>query len=187
MGMSLSQLWRKKGQEPIRKEASAADVTSAGVVDVDAFRSVMRQLAGSVTVITTETDGVLHGFTATAVCSVCATPPTILIVVNKSARTHPHIDRRGMFAVNILAATQKGIAEHFATKGDDQFSNVDYSLTANGVPLINHAAAHLECEIESRNAVGTHTIFIARVIGTGTEAATPLIYQDARYGQITYI
>lgn len=76
-------------------------------VSADAFRAVMRQLAGSVAVITTEGNGKLHGFTATADCSVCAEPPTILIAVNKSARTHPHIDRKGIYAVNILADDQR--------------------------------------------------------------------------------
>lgn len=167
---------------PIKSAAAPS-----GPVDAEAFRAVMRQLAGSVTVITTESDGQLHGFTATAVCSVCATPPTILIVVNKSARTHPHIDRRGVFAVNILAANQKGIAEHFATKGDNQFSLVDFTLSTRGVPLINDAAAHLECEIESRVEVATHTIFVGRVIGTDAECTAPLIYHDARYGQVAHL
>lgn len=156
-------------------------------VDANAFRSVMRQLAGSVTVITTEGDGVLHGFTATAVCSVCADPPTILIVVNKSTRTHPHIDRKGYFAVNVLAQSQKNVAEHFAGKGDDQFSSVSHTTTKNGVPLISGAAAHLECKIVERIAVGTHTIFIGCVVGTGAESCAPLVYHDARYGQIAHI
>lgn len=156
-------------------------------VDADAFRSVMRHLAGSVTVITTEGEGVLHGFTATAVCSVCASPPTILIVVNQSTRTHPHIDRKGYFAVNVLAHVQKDVAEHFAGKGEDQFSSVKHVVTKNGVPLISGAAAHLECKIVERIPVGTHTIFLGRVVGTGAESRAPLVYHDARYGQIAHI
>jgi flavin reductase (DIM6/NTAB) family NADH-FMN oxidoreductase RutF len=156
-------------------------------VDADAFRSVMRQLVGSVAVITTEGNGTLHGFTATAVCSVCAAPPTILIVVNKSARTHPYIDRKGIFAVNILADDQKEIAQHFASKGEDQFSSVGYALSAHGVPFIDGAVAHLECEIEKRVSIGTHTVFVARVVGTGVEARAPLIYHDARYGLVCHI
>jgi len=158
-----------------------------GGVDADSFRSVMRQLAGSVTVITTEGEGKLHGFTATAVCSVCATPPTILIVVNKSTRTHPHIDRKGYFGVNVLADSQKHIAEHFAGKGEDQFATVDHSVTSSGVPLINGASAQIECKIVEKMSVGTHTIFVGRVLGTGTEETPPLVYHDARYGQVTHI
>lgn len=156
-------------------------------VDADAFRSVMRHLAGSVTVITTEDEGTLYGFTATAVCSVCASPPTILIVVNQSTRTHPHIDRKGCFAVNVLANVQKDIAEHFAGKSENQFASVNHVVTKNGVPLISGAAAHLECKIVEKISVGTHTIFVGRVIGTGTESSSPLVYHDARYGQVAHI
>lgn len=156
-------------------------------VDANSFRGVMRQLAGCVTVISTEDNGELYGFTATAVCSVCAEPPTILIAVNKTARTHPHIDHKGAYAINILADGQKHIAEHFAGKGDNQFQTVEYTLGTQGVPLITGAAAHLECEIDQKIAIGTHTLFVGHVIGTGVETVKPLIYHDAKYGLISHL
>lgn len=156
-------------------------------VNADSFRSVMRQLAGCVTVITTEANGELYGFTATAVCSVCATPPTILIAVNKTARTHPHIDKKGSYAVNILAEDQKHIAEHFATKGDNQFETVAHVVNARGVPLIEGAAAQLHCEVQDRISIGTHTLFVAHIVGTAVRDRAPLIYHDAKYGRITHI
>lgn len=165
----------------------AALTGKPATVDANAFRTVMRQLAGCVTVITTEENGTLYGFTATAVCSVCAEPPTILIAVNKTARTHPHIDRKGAFAVNIMADGQKSIAEHFATKGENQFASVEHRLSERGVPLIKGAAAQLECEIQQRISIGTHTVFVGQVVGTDVEAVTPLVYHDARYGMISHI
>ncbi len=155
-------------------------------VDADAFRSVMRQLVGSVTVITTEGSDQLHGFTATAVCSVCADPPTILIAVNQTARTHPHIDTKGAFAVNILSEDQRGLAEHFATKGENQFESVSYKLGLSGVPLLDSAAAHLECIVHQRIPIGTHTLFVGHVVGTGVERRSPLVYHNARYGMIEH-
>ena len=166
----------------------AADVAAdATPVDVDEFRSVMRQLAGCVTVITTESNGGLYGLTVTAICSVCATPPTILIAVDKSSRTHPHIDRKGAFAVNILADGQKHIAEHFASKGDDQLATIPHVVNAKGVPLIEGAAAQLHCEVQDRISIGTHTLFVAHIVGTGIQDSTPLIYHNAKYGLVTHI
>jgi len=165
--------------------ASSGEYTlSQRNVDADAFRSVMRQLAGAVTVITTEGSGKLHGFTATAVCSVCADPPTVLIAVNQSARTHPHIDQKDAFAINVLSEDQKGVAEHFATKGDNQFETAAYRLSERGIPLLANAAAHLECEVYKMIPIGTHTLFVGRVIGTGFERRAPLVYYNARYGLI---
>jgi flavin reductase len=48
------------------------------------FKSLMRNIASSVAVISTSSEGRLHGMTATAVCSVSADPATILIVVIRS-------------------------------------------------------------------------------------------------------
>lgn len=147
----------------------------------------MRQLVGCVTVIATEENGKCYGFTATAVCSVCASPPTILIAVNKSVRTHRCIDRRGAFSINILADHQKGIAEHFAAKIEDKFKIGGYTLSPAGMPLIDGAAAHFECRIQRKISIGTHTVFIAHVTSIGVKTIAPLIYHDTKYGLVAHI
>ena len=53
----------------------------------------MRRIASSVSVITSFYEGNAHGMTATAVTSVSADPPTLLIVVNRSARSHAFIEK----------------------------------------------------------------------------------------------
>jgi flavin reductase len=164
------------------KNRSTINVSEA-CVDITSFRDVMRRLAGSVTVITTEDEGSLHGFTATAVCSVCAEPPTVLIVVNRSARTHPHIKSKGAFAVNILADHQVELANLFATKSAEQFANVPHVISPRGVPVITGATASIECCVIDQMEVGTHTIFIGAVVGTDTCDGSPLIYHDATFAR----
>jgi flavin reductase len=149
-------------------------------VDPDTFRRVMRALAGTVTVISTENDG-LHGFTATAVCSVCADPPTVLIAVNRSARTHAHICRKQAFVINVMAHDQQAIAEKFSTKDNDPFSVVPHTLTAQGVPRIEGTSAFLECMVREMNDVGTHTIFIGSIVNAGASGKPPLIYHEGQY------
>ncbi|MFD0986295.1 flavin reductase family protein [Methyloligella solikamskensis] len=156
-------------------------------VDPDIFRSAMRQLAGGVTIITTVDRGTLHGFTATAFCSVCAEPPTVLIVVNRTARTHPHIDARRHFAVNLLSDSQTDLANRFAGKMENQFEGMAYTLPEGGAPVFDGVAAHLQCIVSSRLDVGTHTIFIGDVIGGGTSESGPLVYHSARFGRIEQI
>lgn len=164
----------------IKPSISAA---ASAHVDSDTFRCVMRSLAGTVTVISTENEG-LHGFTATAVCSVCAEPPTILIVVNRSARTHAHITRRQAFVVNVIAEDQRSIAEKFSTKDNDPFGTVPHSLTASGVPRIDDTSAYLECVVREMNDVGTHTIFIASIVNAGVSGKAPLLYYDGQYSNL---
>lgn len=153
-------------------------------IDGEIFRAVMRQLAGGVTVITTLHDGNPHGFTATAFCSVCAEPPTVLIVVNRTARTHPHIDARRHFAVNILADDQTALANRFAGKLENQFDGMAYTIPDGGAPVFEGVSAHLQCVVSSRLDIGTHTIFIGDVVGGGTSESDPLVYHAARFGRV---
>jgi flavin reductase len=163
---------------------SRAQLRDQASVDVTMFKSVMRKLAGTVAVIAvTDEDGKSHGLTATAVCSVSVDPPMILIVVNRSSRTHHHIDYQKAFSVNILAEEQSGIADLFASKTEDQFSKVSHLSVAQS-PAIAEAAAYVRCCVEAQFDVATHTIFIGRVIDSCVSDDRPLIYQDAKYCRI---
>jgi len=166
---------RKKDEESLLMK------TDLSPIDPDLFRSVMRRLASSVTVITTAHGDGIHGMTATAVCSVCAVPPTILIVVNRSARSHPLIDSSRTFVVNILAEDQQEIAKRFAGKLEDQFVGVGYHVGGTSGPILHGAAAHLECKVASQSDVGTHTVFVGEVVGGDVAEAFPLVYHDGRY------
>jgi len=154
-------------------------------IDRDLFRSVMRRQASSVAVVTTAHGGSIHGMTATAFNSVCADPPTILIVINRSTRSHPIIGDSGVFVVNILGHDQHAIAERFAGKLEDQFDGVEYRVGETSGPILDGAAAHLECRVVSRTEVETHTLFIGRVVAGDVRDTSPLIYHDGRYAALS--
>src|SRR5271168_2019241 len=106
-----------------------------GVSD-DEFKLVMRRFAASVNVITSAEGTRKSGMTATAVCSVSANPPSALIIVNKSNRSHPIISGTKAFAVNVLSANQRHIAGHFASKLPDPFADIPHSIGKTGCPII---------------------------------------------------
>src|SRR5258708_1587539 len=97
---------------PDREQPRSSEAGRSGL-NAERFKLVMRNIASSVAVITVEHEGRKHGMTATALCSVSAAPPTILIVVNRSARTHPIISEARRFTVNILAVHQAELAGRF--------------------------------------------------------------------------
>lgn len=152
--------------------------------DRDAFKQVMRSLAGTVAVISTEDEGKLYGFTATAVCSVCVEPPTILAIANRSTRTHAHIVRKGAYAVNMLANRQSAVAQVFGGKSDDQFNEVPHVRAGNGVPIILDSAGYLLCQVREAYEVGTHTIFLGSVMEGHASSLPPLLYHEGKYGQV---
>jgi flavin reductase (DIM6/NTAB) family NADH-FMN oxidoreductase RutF len=150
-------------------------------LNAERFKLVMRNIASSVAVIAVEHEGRKHGMTATAVCSVSASPPTSLIVVNRSARTHPIISEAKRFTVNILAVHHAELASRFSEKHPDPFDGVSNRSGICGGPVLEDAAAYIECETQEEMQAGTHTIFIGAVTGGEASKSTPLLYHEGEY------
>ena len=92
----------------------ATDAAAPLLATPDDFKRGMRQLAAGVNVITVTNGGVRDGLTATAVCSISAEPPHLLVCVNSTAGAHGPIHRAGSFCINVLAQDQEAIAKRFA-------------------------------------------------------------------------
>jgi flavin reductase (DIM6/NTAB) family NADH-FMN oxidoreductase RutF len=160
---------------------------SAPVAGPDFIRA-MGQHASSVCVITASHGASRHGLTATAVSSVCAEPPRLLVCANKSGITHQLIVASGSFCVNVLTEDQDHIAKAFAGmmgKDFDRFSVGQWSVLATGSPVLGQAAAVFDCEIVQAIDQFTHTIFIGAVVGVASVAGQdPLLYGARRFRQL---
>ena len=96
----------------------------------------------------------------------------LLICLNKTSDTQAAILQAGVFGVNILAEDQGQVAYQFAKKGPGKFEGVGIVRGNTGIPLVQGALAHLECEVGETVTGGTHTVFLARVKGAaGKEGA----------------
>jgi flavin reductase (DIM6/NTAB) family NADH-FMN oxidoreductase RutF len=146
------------------------------------FRQAMRRFPTGVTIVTTLLEGKPKGFTANAVTSVSAEPPTILICVNRQSRTHPLISQAGRFCINLLRLDQRELAERFANReAADPFATMAYSTSATGAPILEGVLAYLDCELAEEYSAGTHTIFIGAVLACGVADGSPLGYFNATY------
>ena len=63
----------------------APEAIGESMLDQHTFRQGMANLGAAVNVITTDGGAGQAGFTASAVCSVTDTPPTLLVCLNRSA------------------------------------------------------------------------------------------------------
>lgn len=150
-----------------------------------AFRTAMRRLAATVTVISTRAEnGMRHGMTATAVTSVSADPPAVLACVNRSAALHAQLGLGRRLCINLLHCSQQRLAEVFSGSkdGEGRFREGDWLDDAEGVPYLADAQANIFCEIEALHAYGSHSICIGRVIHANCRSdVAPLVYQDGAY------
>lgn len=150
----------------------------------EVFRDVIGRFASGVTVITTTAGGTDHGTTASAVSSLSTEPPMLLICLNKTSDTQAAILSSRVFGVNILAEDQGQVAYQFAKKGAAKFEGVPVRRGGTGVPLIEGALAHLECEVDETVTGGTHTVFLARVRQASGQEGAPLTYFRGRFGRL---
>ena len=125
---------------------------------------------------------------ATAVCSLSAEPPQLLVCVNRNAATHDLISTTRRFCVNVLSDQHIDIASAFAGGVDwnQRFEHGAWSTLTTGAPVLTDALAAFDCELQETFASDTHSIFIGRVVGIRhEERETPLMYFRSRYARIT--
>ena len=147
------------------------------------FREALGMFATGVTIVTTRaTDGSLVGLTANSFNSVSLTPPLVLWSLARAAGSMPALSKGSHYTVNILAASQKGLAERFATKDIDRWAEVDFTEGLGGAPVLVGAAASFECFNRSRYDEGDHVIFVGEVERcTYNPGASPLLYHGGRF------
>ncbi len=141
------------------------------------FKDAMRRFATGVTVVTSLKDGEPRGVTVSAFASVSLDPPRVLICINREARSYLFIHTSKIFCVNILGAAQEHLAKRFSGKlRDNQFEGVDYFVDHTGAAVLRGSLAHLDCEVTEEHHVGSHSIFIGKVLSIATDAGAPLGY-----------
>lgn len=139
--------------------------------------------ATGVTIVTACTpDGTLVGLTANSFNSVSLNPPLVLWSLSQAASSMAAFSAGSHYAINILAADQKALAERFASRRDDRWKDVAFTEGACGAPLLAGAAATFECFNRSRYEEGDHVIFVGEVERCShREGASPLLYHGGKF------
>jgi flavin reductase len=154
----------------------AADLRS---VDAAEFRRAMSKLAGGVAIVATGADASRRGLTVSSVTSLCMDPPCLLVGINSNSETHEAILANGSFAVSLLGSGQQELALRFAgrdgAKGANRFATAPWDQGRLDVPVLRDAIGWLECVLYQHQAVGTHGIFIGRIVATREGDGDPLV------------
>ena len=150
------------------------------------FRSVLGRFATGVTVMTTVCpQGRRAGVTVSSFNTLSLDPPLVLWSHALKAPSLAVFRDSGRFAVNILAEDQAELALQFARGSEDKFRGIATTEGLGGVPLIDGAVAHIECELERRDPGGDHELYIGRTVRTNSSDRHPLVYAKGRFGQFT--
>ncbi|WLF83374.1 flavin reductase [Moraxella sp. ZY210820] len=157
------------------------------MVDVTQFKDAMARLATAVHVVTTDGEAGRHGFTASAVCSVTDSPPTLLVCMNGNARSYEHFVKNRVLMVNTLTAEQSELSNVFASplSSEERFAKATWTTLQTGSPLLDNALIGFDCEITDIKQVGTHGILICKIVAIkqGDEHQA-LVYRNRSYHRV---
>ena len=155
-------------------------------IDRQSFFDVMASFPSGVAIVTTMVDeGSPRGLTTTAVCSVSADPPTILVCVDLGSRTLAALRESRRFVVNFMGEGRSELCLLFASKAEDKFAQVTWRTTPSGMPLLyDDVLAWAECATVHELEVGDHVLLVARVDegGVQPELEPPLMYYRRSWG-----
>ena len=142
-------------------------------------------------IVTSRSGESINGQTATSPFQVTSDPLQIAVVINKNNLTHQYISEGKVFGVCILAKETPldfifkfGF---FSGRKINKFENLEHGTGITGVPLLNkNTVAVLEAVVVSQADVGTHTIFVGKLVDakviSGDEPLTYAYYRIKKAG-----
>ncbi|TDF65160.1 flavin reductase family protein [Cupriavidus sp. L7L] len=150
----------------------------------DDMLKAMRRMARSVAVISCRDGERRYSMSVTAVDSLSADPPSLLICINRNSSIYPPLDAGTDFCINLLAADHQDIAVDCSgrLKGEERFTSGEWEDDLLGVPCLRNAQANLVCRQDGRFDYGTHAVFIGRLREVRLAGeVSPLVYVDGAY------
>ena len=157
------------------------------MIEAADFRNAMSLLTSAVNVVTTAGPSGRYGFTASAVCSVTDTPPSLLVCMNKASSSHAHFLENKILTVNVLGAHHQHISRVFSSKmsPEERFANGTWTELETGAPVLEDALVSFDCEIEQIQEIGTHTIFMCRTVAIQqSQLEHSLVYFNRAYHHV---
>lgn len=148
------------------------------------FRQGMSNLGAAVNVITTDGAAGQAGFTASAVCSVTDSPPTLLVCLNRSASVFETFKYNQVLCVNTLAAHHTELSNVFGGKTpmSERFLRGKWSTLITQAPVLEDALVSFDCEIVQSMSVGSHDVLICQVKAMKqNEGKNALMYFNRAY------
>lgn len=152
--------------------AAFADVMAAHCAGV-AVATCSRPAAGG-------PERVPLGLAVTSLSAYTAAPPSVLLSVAVTSRSHDPLLAGEALGLHLLAHDQADVARTFSSKREDKFAALDWSWDGH-VPRLGGVRAFLRCRRDRSFAHHDHTIVVATVEAAWIERdARPLVYLDRR-------
>ncbi len=144
----------------------------------------MFKLSYGLYVVGSALDGKMNAQIANTVFQVNSEPITVGVSLNNNNYTKEMVEKSGVFSVNVLSQNANmDIVANFGFKSGrdvDKFALYPAQTGQTGAPLLNipEIAANLEAKVIQKMEVGTHTIFIGKVVDAVDFPQTQMTYAE---------
>ena len=144
-------------------------------------------------VVSTKLGDKLNGFISNTVFQVTAEPAQLAIVCSKDNFTSEMLKQSKVAAISVLKkdynSETMGTFGYKTGKDIDKFSGMNYKTGKTGVPiLLNDTIAYFECELSQTYDLGTHLMFIGKIVDAEIlddtlEPLTYAYYREVKKGK----
>ena len=140
-------------------------------MDTNAKKTALRMIPYGLYVLTCEaSDGRVAAATVNWVTQASFEPPLVAVGVKGDSAAHAILQESGAFALNVLGKDQQGLAFAFfksLERDGDSIGGEKFSAGESGSPILENAAAFVDCRLTEFAKGGDHSIFIGEVIDAG--------------------
>jgi flavin reductase (DIM6/NTAB) family NADH-FMN oxidoreductase RutF len=113
-----------------------------------------------------------NGMTVNWVTQVSFDPKLVAVSVEKEAFTHRLLVDGGVFALNLVDREDRAIVRKFTkpVEADLEARTLNgfaFHDGLSGAPVLDQAAAYVDCVVRQQVEVGDHTLFLGEVVDAG--------------------
>ena len=134
-------------------------------------KTALRMIPYGLYVLTSESnDGQIAAATINWVTQASFEPPLLAIGVKTDSGAHEIIKETKVFALNVLGKGQQNLAYTFfksLERDGNTIGGEAFTLGKSGAPILDNAAAYLECSFMESIERGDHSLFLGEVIEAG--------------------
>jgi flavin reductase (DIM6/NTAB) family NADH-FMN oxidoreductase RutF len=158
------------------------------VLDEQAKKTILRKIPHGLYICGVKDGEDVNGFTASWVMQASFQPPLVVNCVNTKSISHAMIQASQVFALSVLEAGQKDLAQQFfkpMRRVGNKFEEVEFYLGETGCPIITDTLGYVECQVIGAVEKGDHTVFVGEVIAAGVHReGEPLLLESTgwQYG-----
>jgi flavin reductase (DIM6/NTAB) family NADH-FMN oxidoreductase RutF len=159
----------------------APRVTAPDAGRREAVRDSLANLASSVGVAACWGDGAPQGVLVRSLMRISASPPRVLLNIDKAAEGHKALLAADVIGLSILSSGQREDADRCDAFGSASSLAGRWSEAADQPPTLRDALAAVSGRVRSRIDAGSHTLLILDLSDAEHRDGAPLVCFDQTY------